>query len=155
MLLSYFEWLYNTGPATYIRESTWAHPVIQTFHLFGLVLIFGGTIVLSLRLFGLMMKDRPISEVAAQVSRWTVIGICMNLITGFALFSAEAIKYYDSGPFWLKMSALLAAILFHFAVYRRVTRRDDAGPLLRGVTGALGITLWFSVGMFGRAIGFF
>lgn len=155
MLMPYFEWIYSAGYATYIRESAWAHPIIETFHLFGLVLLLGSTIVMSLRLFGLLMKDQPVSEVAQQVGRWTLIGLGVNLVTGFGLFSSEATKYYESGPFWLKMPTLLTAILFHFAVYRRVAGSDRVTPFLRGLTGALGLALWLAVGVFGRAIGFF
>ena len=67
-----------------------------------------------------------------------------------SMWAATAMRYYDSGAFWLEMEFLAAAIVFHFTLYERVTRRDDAGPALRVVTAVLALFLWFGVGVAGR-----
>jgi hypothetical protein len=46
---------------------------------------------------------------------------------------------------------LLTAAAFHFALFRRVTRRADARALVRALTGACGLALWFGVAAAGCA----
>lgn len=140
---------------TFVRESTWGFAIASVFLLFGIVLLLGGVFHMCLRLLGLIMRDRPVSEVAAGFGRWTLIGLVMTLLAGPSMWAATAMRYYDSGPFWLEMELLGAAILFHFTLYRRVTHRDDAPAALRGFTAILALFLWFGVGVAGRAIGFF
>ena len=54
----------------------------------------------------------------------------------------------------MKMALLAAAVVFHFTVVRRVTRRDNVNPLLMRTTGAIALMLWYAVGMGGRALTF-
>jgi hypothetical protein len=138
-----------------IRDSTWGFAIIEILHLFGLVLLLGGVFVMSLRLLGLIMTDRPVSRVADDLSPWTLVGLATMLATGLSLWASEALRMYDSPPFWFKMSFLLAALVFHFTVYRAVSRRDEVQPVVRGLAGGVGLLLWFGVGFCGRIIGFF
>jgi hypothetical protein len=63
-------------------------------------------------------------------------------------------RLYDMGWFWFKMAFLASAMVFHFTVYRWVTRRNEAPRLLRILAATLTLLLWFGVGFGGRAIGF-
>jgi len=76
----------------------------------------------------------------------------MQVTSGLVLFTSESVRWYYSVPFWTKMTLLLFAILFHFTIYRNVTRRDDLQPVHYRLTGALALTLWFGVGVGGRAL---
>ena len=51
---------------------------------------------------------------------------------------------------------LLEALVFHVTVFRRVSRTDESrvGPAWRKAAGALGLALWFGVGLAGRGIAF-
>ena len=70
------------------------------------------------------------------------------LITGFLLFTSEAVKCYGNDSFRAKMVLLFTALLFRFALYPKLTQ--SWGKLAAG----LSLVLWFSVGLAGRAIGF-
>jgi hypothetical protein len=155
MALPFFEWAEMSWWGTFVRESTWGFAIASVILLFGIVLLLGGVFHMCLRLLGLIMRDRPVSEVAAGFGRWTAIGLVMTLLAGPSMWAATAMRYYDSGPFWLEMELLAAAILFHFTLYRWVTHRDDAPAALRGFTAILALFLWFGVGVAGRAIGFY
>jgi hypothetical protein len=54
------------------------------------------------------------------------------------------------------MTLLATAIIFDFTVHRKMTAPDgkNVSPWLAKVTGLVSMTLWFGVGMAGRAIGF-
>ena len=140
-----------------VRESTWGFAIASVFLLFGIVLLVGGVFLMSLRLLGLIMRDRPISRLARDLRGWTLFGLAMTLVSGATMGAGHGIMpdLYESGPFWLEMELLLAALVFHFTLYQSVTSRDDAPPVLRGFTAVLALFLWFGVGVAGRAIGFF
>jgi hypothetical protein len=153
--LPFFEWAEMSWWGTLVRESTWGFAIASVVLLFGIVLLLGGVFHMCLRLLGLIMRDRPVSEVGAGFRRWTLVGLLMTLVSGPSMWAATAMRYYDSGPFWLEMELLAAAIVFHFTLYDRVTRKDGTGPVLRALTAILALFLWFGVGVAGRAIGFF
>lgn len=155
MLFAFFEWVDSTRLAYLMRDTQWGFAIMSVFHLFGIILLLGGVAFMSLRLFGLFLKTEPVSQVAKNLGRWTLLGLILTLITGFGLFSGETMRLYDSGPFWNQMTVLLFALIFHFTLYRKVTRSDNASPLVRGVTGFFAVALWLTVGIFARAIGFF
>jgi hypothetical protein len=155
MLLAFFEWVDSTQLAWVMRETAWGFAIVSVFHLFGIVMLLGGVAFMSMRLLGLFMTDRPVSQVAQALAKWTLLGLILTLITGVGLFSGETMRLYESGPFWIQMTLLFFALIFHFSLYRRVTRWDEAPALLRGVTAFLAVSLWLGVGIFARAIGFF
>src|SRR5687767_12502493 len=155
MLLSFFAWVDSTSFASLMRDTAWGFAIMSVFHLFGIIMLLGGVAFMSMRLFGLFMADKPVSKVAEGLGRWTLLGLVVTLLTGAGLFSGETMRLYNSGPFWIQMTFLFFALIFHFSLYRKVTRWDDAPPLLRGVTGFLAVTLWLGVGIAARAIGFF
>ena len=155
MAQSFFNWAELSWWGTFVRESTWGFAIASVVLLFGIVLLLGGVFLMSLRLLGLIMTNRPVSEVARDFRGWTLVGLVMTLVSGPTMWAATAMRYYDSGPFWIEQELLATAIVFHFTLYRWVTSRDDAPPVLRGFTALLALFLWFGVGVAGRAIGFF
>ena len=142
---------------TTVRESTWGFAIASVVMLFGIVLLVGAVFLMSLRLLGLVMQDRPVSRLARDLRGWTLVGIVMTLVSGCTMWAGHGLMpdLYESGPFWLEMQLLLVALVFHFTLYRWVTSQDDASAALRGLTAILALFLWFGVGVAGRAIGFF
>jgi len=156
-LLPFFRWCDSTWLSVAIRDSRFLFPIIETFHLLGITLLLGTTIVLDLRLFNLTMRQQPVMRLAAQLAPWTTGSLLMVVASGVMLFLSEALKCYDSGPFQLKMLLLFLAITFQFTVFRRFTRskRTEAAHVRSWIVGLLSLSLWFGVGLAGRAIGFF
>ena len=154
MFLHLFHWFDQSRIAVIIRDSTWAFAAIEVLHLFGLTLLLGTLIVINVRVFGWGLIRQSISEVAADVMPWTVLGLAVTIISGSLLFVSEAMKCYDSAPFFIKMGCLAAALLLTFTVNLRLTytNRPSAGSK---IAAGLSLALWFSVGLAGRAIAFF
>lgn len=128
------------------------------FHLFALTILLGTTIILSLRLFGVMFQHQPFVELACNLRPWNLWSLGVMLVTGSLLFSSEAVKCYGNDSFRAKMVFLFLALLFRFTLYPKLTRFDqtEAGirPRWGKLAGGLSLALWFSVGLAGRAIGF-
>jgi hypothetical protein len=152
MLRPLFEWCEKSAFTAMMTRSTWLVPCFDVLHVIGLTVLIGSVVVVSLRLLGVMMPRRPVSEVAGELWVWTMLGLITQVTSGLALFATESVRWYNSGPFWVKMTFLFLAIVFHFTFFRNVTGRDDAGPLARRLTAAVALTLWFGVGVGGRAI---
>lgn len=157
MVRAFFTWAQMSWWGTTVRTSTWAFAWASVVLLFGIVLLIGGVFLMSLRLLGLIMRDRPVSRLARDLHGWTLVGLVMTLVSGLTMAMGHGAMpdLYESGPFWIEQGLLLAALVFHFTLYRRVTSRDDAPAALRGLTAVLALFLWFGVGVAGRAIGFF
>jgi len=60
-------WLQDLNFPTEIRESVWLFPTIETVHVFALVLVVGSIMTVDLRLLGLTNRERPFSEIAAEM----------------------------------------------------------------------------------------
>jgi hypothetical protein len=153
-LLPFFQWADQTWLGNVIRGSRLYFPVIETFHLFALTLLFGAVLIMNLRLCGLVMRSQPVTQVERDLRPWTLWSLAVILASGTMLFLSEAMKCYASVPFQFKMLFLFSAIAFHFTIYRYVVKRDQFNQLLSKLVAIISVTLWLGVGLGGRAIGF-
>ena len=149
-VLSFFEWLERTDVATIIRRSPYLIGILSSVHLLGLTLIGGSGIVSCLRCLG-FLPEQPLSEIMRPAGNGVVLGFALTLASGFFLFAARASSAVQDPAFQVKMALVLAAAVFHFTVYRTVTRRDETRPSLLPLTGILGLTLWLGVAFAGFA----
>jgi len=154
-LLPFFKWCDNTWLGETIRGSRLYFPIIETFHLLALTILFGAVLVLTMRMCGLMMTSQPTSQVARDLGPWAGWSLVVILVSGIMLFLSEAMKCYASKPFQVKMTFLFAALIFHFTVHRSVSRSEREPKLVWGAAvGVVNALLWLGVGLGGRAIGF-
>ncbi len=160
ILYSFCYWLGNTAMGRSIHDSAWMFPVIETVHLFGVVVLVGSTSVLDLRLMGVAFKDYTVSMLAQRFLPWIWGGFVVQVVTGVLLFSSEATKMYGSDVFRAKMLMIAAAginaLVFHTLAYRSVGKweRDPVAPLSARFAGAFSILLWFGIVGAGRWIAY-
>lgn len=151
----FFQWCDGTVVSQAIRNSRFAFPIIENFHLFALTVLLGTLVVLALRQFGLVYKAQPISEVAGALRPWNRWSLAVMLLSGILLFLSEAMKCFTNTSFRVKMIFLFAALLFQFTIYNRtVASEDKVAPVGGKIAAAVALCLWFGVGLAGRAIGF-
>jgi hypothetical protein len=154
-VFSFLQWLGKTSFSMWVGNSNRLYTVLDMIHQLAMVVFLGTIVLVSLRLLGLVMRERRVSEVARDVRYGTMAGLVTMLVTGPLLFVPEPVRWYVNDVFRWKMTFLFCALLFHFTLYRRVTHRDDTGPVLRGLAGALALFLWFGVGWAGRVFTIF
>jgi uncharacterized membrane protein SirB2 len=157
ILIPYAAWLNNTPFAMWLGQATWRIAALLTLHLFGLTALLGSILVTSLRLLGLFQVQKPIAQLRKEIAPATAAGLTLMVATGALIFTGGAEAYYQGYWFRLKMVLLLVALVFHFTIFRTVTRADE-GHFTRAacrLTGAAALVLWFGVGWAGRAIAFF
>ena len=155
MLLPFFEWCEATALGQLVRNSLWLFPVIESIHLLGLSLLGGAVLLVDLRMLGLGLKGRSISELARDTRPWLGAGVGTMAVTGTLLFLSEAVKCYHNPSFWVKVTTLPIALLFCYAIRERVARSAGGSPTVATRLAALGsLALWFTVAAAGRWIGF-
>jgi hypothetical protein len=152
-LLPIFKWFDASAMGAWVRDSRWIFPAIEAVHIVALALLFGALLVLNLRLLGLSLTYKPVARLARELAPWIFVSLVIILSSGILLFASEAMKAYASVPFQVKMLFLFAAIIFHYTLYRRATRSDQA-DIWGKLSAIVSIVLWLGVGIGGRGIGF-
>jgi hypothetical protein len=152
--------LANTPTGTFIRESIWEFPVIEGIHVLSIAMSVGMIIWFDLRLMGVNMRNRPISEVFRGVYWWMTGGFAAAIISGLLLFWAEADRAYPSLFARLKFMGLLFAglniLYFHLGTQRSQSEwdKDPTPPLRVRMAGFLSITWWVVVVAAGRLMAY-
>jgi len=148
-IAAFLSWIQATRIATTIGDSTLLTGFISGMHLLGMTLLVGAALVSSLRMAGIILTDRPLSEVTPGPRRGMIVGLVISVVSGLLLFAPRATAAAENSFFQIKMLLLCAAALFHFAVYRGISRRTDAESSVVKVTGGVGLILWCGVAVAG------
>lgn len=154
------QWLEATSLATRIRDGLFLFPMLESFHVIGLALVFGTIAVIDLRLLGVASTERPFKLVASDILKWTWIAFALTALTGSLMFITNAGVYYHNFYFRMKMALLVLAAVnmlsFELTLGRRAHRWDkaSAAPPAGRVVAVLSLTIWIGVIFAGRLIGF-
>lgn len=127
---------------------------VQSVHVVGFVLLLASLTLIDLRLLGLVLTQRPVSEISRDASRLMWLGVILTVSSGGLLFLTGPSHYYYNPAFDLKMILLLAALLVNVTALQRVMKHDAPPPLQAKIAAILSLILWFGVSWAGRAIGF-
>lgn len=150
------ERLQETWMSTAIRESTLMWVYIEGTHLLGLALMLGPSMMLDLRLVGVLWKSDPVSKVEARFLPITMAGFVLMVTTGGLLFWSEPVRCFYSSYFRTKIILLvlagLNALVFHSTIDRKLAEWDMVlpTPLRARLAGILGLILWTGVVFAGR-----
>jgi Family of unknown function (DUF6644) len=159
-LFLFCQWMEQTPVGAAVRDSLWLFPIIETVHIFGIILLVGATSILDLRLMGLTFRDEAVSKLAERFLPWAWAGFTIQVVTGLLLFSSEATKMYDNLGFQIKMLLIvvagLNAFVFHSIAYQSVGKwdNDPKAPLSARAAGLISILLWFGIVAAGRWIAY-
>jgi putative copper export protein len=157
-LLPLFHWLAHTHVGTSMRDLTWAFAIVEIVHLIALAVFGGAILFLDLRLMGIGFTSQSAPQVAREFLPTTVIGAIVMTVTGALLLASGPMRYYYNTPFRIKMWLFLVAVFVHFVLQVKVARADpehDGPSLARTTASAFSLFLWASIGIAGRAIGYF
>jgi len=155
-----FKWIQDTSVGSHISDSLWLFPLIESIHVWGIVILVSATGMLDLRLLGLVLKEQPVSKLNRTLLPWAWCGFGIMILSGLLLFSSEATKLYNNGAFLLKMCLILLAginaLVFHTTIYQKVDKWDLAAatPTAAKLAGAFSLVLWVGVIFAGRWIAY-
>jgi len=146
--------------ATGIRDSLYMFPVIESFHVVGLTLVFGTIVIVDLRLLGIASIRRPFKRITSDIMKWTWAAFALTATAGVLMFITNANTYYHNFFFRTKMVLLLLAglnmLIFELTAGRTVHRwnNDSAAPPAGKAVAMLSLILWISIIFMGRWVGF-
>src|ERR1700690_3071200 len=128
-LYEFCRWLQHTSVGVEVSESLWLFPLIETVHIWGIILLVGTTGVLDLRLLGLILTNQRVSELHHKLIKWTWTGFAVMFISGSSMFASEASKMYKKGAFRVKRFQIrpagLNALIFEKTAFRNISKWDD------------------------------
>jgi hypothetical protein len=159
-LAIFLQWLSNTPFSMFMRDSSWAEPIVETAHVATLTLFFGFAVMLDLRLLGVVLKSRPISEVLKQFNAWLYWGYVIMIVTGILLFIGDPVSFYSTFPFKLKMVLLIVvginAMVFNKTIGQHTEEWDLAPttPWQAKLAGTVSLVLWTAIIAAGRIIAY-
>jgi hypothetical protein len=140
----------------WIKYSRWDFAILETFHIIGIAVLIGSTVVVDLRLLGFGIRQLSTLQLAEELEPWSLAALGFTIVTGIPMFLSEAVRMGLNGPFFFKMIVLCWALLIHFTIRRRAIRPGAEDDVRFGkLAGCLSLISWLSVALAGRAIAFF
>ena len=152
--------LEQTWPAQLVAGWPWWFPILEVSHLTGLTVVFGGMVILDVRLLG---AGRSWSVIALEryILRFVWAGFALAALSGGWLFLYEAVKLAGDGPFLIKMALIplagLNALFMHYVAMRDVEKWDTGAmpPVKVRVSAGLSLAIWWTVLACGRLIAYY
>ena len=140
----------------WIQDTFWLWPVMEITHFLGLALLFGGLLVVDLRMAGHLKGVTPSST--HQLLPLVLIGFTLNLITGVLFFFGDPACDSINIGFQIKMLLItiagLNALFYHWRVSPSMVEWDETTepPRLVKFVAYVSLTCWFGVLLSGRLI---
>ncbi len=159
-LTSFLRWLDATHSSQWIRNSIYGEPVIETIHVLTLTFFLGFAVLLDLRLLGVCMRKRPVSEVLDQFNPCLFLGFAIMIVSGVLLFSGDPLSFYSTFFFKIKMVLLVLAglnvLVFNATIRRKIAEWDLAPttPRAAKIAAIVSLVLWVAIVAAGRAIAY-
>jgi hypothetical protein len=156
LVFHFCQWCNNSSWGHGVRDSVWLFPFVEIFHLLALGVLGGTILLLNLRLVGFGFRDEPLPELAREVRPWMLGSLVVMFVSGFLLFSTEAVKMYGNVGFRYKMIFLFFALIYTFTIHLKLTTSDETrvSPVWRWLAAFVSLVLWAGVGLGGRSIGY-
>ena len=148
----YFEWCGNTWLGTAVRDTVWAFPLIETFHLLALAVLLGSVLIVNLRVFGLGKRYLPAAQLARQLEPWMLVSLGVLIASGIPMAFSEPIKCFESYSFPIKMGLIVVGIATQLTMQRKWVMASDASPGKAKLAAILSIVIWTAVGAAGKGI---
>jgi hypothetical protein len=157
--MAFFSWLENLGFSVWVRESgsIWAFPMFLFAHTLGMSIVAGGSAFISFALLGLWPKSAPIKPLEKMYPLiWAAFVV--NLITGVALFCADAQTRAANWDFWIKLVLVFGGVIVLSRMRKNVFGNPalDSGPVSSDakMLAWASLVCWFGAICAGRLIAY-
>ena len=126
----------------------------QIFHVLGFITLLSAVLLTNLRLLSVGLRDRSAQQLAGETNKLIWIGLALAVISGVFMFFSAVELYYFNPAFNYKILLLVAAVVLQVLWFRKILSTETPNPAVAKVGAVISISLWFGVGLAGRAIGF-
>lgn len=134
-----------------LASHPWAYPALETAHVVGIALLFGGLLVFELRLLGLA-RALDLAVLARLVLPLALLGFGLCALTGLVMFATQPQELLANPAFRLKLLLLMlaGANAAWFHARGGLALADRAARL----QGLLSLGFWLAVIICGRWIAY-
>jgi hypothetical protein len=129
-----------TQPFPIALQSWFAH--IEVFHILGLFSLSAAVIMIGLRLLGVGFVEATPSSIHRNTRLWLHLGVVVAIVSGLLMGLSNASKLYDNSAFLWKMIALVAGVVFSYAVLVPTAKRDGALSGGARIGLIVGLAVW-------------
>jgi hypothetical protein len=156
--MAFLEWLQSTWVGVWVAESLWAYPLLETIHSIGMAMLIGSLGLINLRVVG-YKPDLPLLD-TQQLLPLAWLGFTLNAISGSLLFTSDAVYFFSSWTFRIKMALIVLGGVNAAILGRRVFREavaSNAAPPPTSSTKWIAVTslvFWFGAVCAGRLIAY-
>lgn len=155
--MAFLEWLQSSSVGTFVAETLWAYPLFETLHTLGMALLVGSLGLINLRILGYKPELPVVGTLDLLPLAW--LGFSINLVSGLALFASDAVYFWGSTTFRIKLALILLAGLNAFALSQAVFREARAGTASVVHAGAralaaASLVFWLGAIVAGRLIAY-
>ena len=153
------EQLYAAPVSEYFRSAGWIVPTVQSIHIVAVAILIGSSILLDLKLAGVVARTERPALVYQRYMPWAWCGLVVLLLTGMVMCVAEPDRVLTNWLFWTKMALVVAAFLGTLLI--RIPMRQDAltaqtstWSLVAKPLGWLSLSMWILIILCGRWIAY-
>jgi len=146
-------WLENSSLADSVRSTLWVYPWVNAFHSVGMGFLVGVIFMICLRVLGFgRFSIAPLEKFLPVVPT----AFALSLATGFALFAAEAPRFFFSPTFRIKALFVVLGGITAWRVFRIVFRNGASNsetgdaPLTAKVVAGISLMCWIGAIFAGR-----
>jgi hypothetical protein len=156
--MAFLEWLQGTWVGLLVAESLWGYPLLETIHSLGMAMLIGSLGLINLRVLG-VKRDLPLLGMR-QLLPLAWAGFTLNAISGTLLFTSDAVYFFESYTFRIKMVVIalggINAALLGQRVFREAAAGAPAPPPTAGTKwiAATSLVFWLSAVCAGRLIAY-
>jgi hypothetical protein len=156
--MAFLEWLQGTWVGVLVAESLWGYPLLETLHSLGMAMLIGSLGLINLRVLG-VKPDLPMLGMR-QLLPLAWAGFTLNAVSGTLLFTSDAVYFFESYTFRIKMVLIvlggLNAALLGQRVFRDAGGSAVAAPPSAGTKwiAATSLVFWFGAVCAGRLIAY-
>ena len=156
--MAFLEWLQNSPVGIMVAETLWGYPLFETMHTIGMAMLIGSLGLINLRVLGYkpelpMLAIRKLLPLA-----W--IGFTINAISGTLLFTSDAVLFFNSYTFRIKMVLIILGGLNAALLGQKVFSEAPAGSPAVGVSSGAkwiagtSLVFWFGAVCAGRLVAY-
>jgi hypothetical protein len=155
----FLDWLEATSLSLAMRSNLWLYPIVEIFHIVGIVMLVGSVAMFDLRVLG-FSKVLPVQALGRHLLRWSAAGLLLIVPAGLMMFSAHPHEFASNPVFQIKLTLVAAAgmnaALFHLGIYRSVSRWDKhtSAPAVAKAHALASLALWVAVICCGRLLAY-
>ena len=155
--MAFLEWLQGTWLGIMVAESLWGYPLFETMHAMGMALLIGSLGLINLRVLGYKPELPILGTRDLLPLAW--LGFTVNALSGAALFTSDAVYFFSSYTFRIKMVLIILGGINAALLGGKIFREAPPGEVVTPAIGAkwiaaTSLVFWIAAAIAGRLIAY-